>query len=194
MCTWLPRIAQVLDAKLPSMPELVSLRVVFDGYDYLATGEENTPSRDEIEAEIRLAVDALARMIAVSTGRLFELGLAHSTNIAEAALVGAIVKGCAQLAGNPTGVDLRDLTAAIVTDERMRNCHAFQARHFRDYVGGSLNGDPVGIDPIDVATLRIGLGWRVRDRAWAEKSLDRPNAVSSSTHWSPTSKMSYVAN
>jgi hypothetical protein len=174
MSTWLPRIAQVVDANLPSMPELVSLRVAFGGYDHPATGQETIPSRDDIEAEIGLAVDAPTRTIAVSTGRLFDLGLAHPANIAEAALVGVIVRGCVQLAGNPTGVDPRDLTAAIVADERMRDCHAFQARHFRDFVANSLTGDPVGIDPIDVATLRIGLGWRVRDRAMGGEVAGQP--------------------
>lgn len=165
MSTWLPRIAHVLDAELSSMPDVVSLHVAFDGYGHPAMGKEHTPSRDDIQAEIGLVVDASTRTIAVTTGRLFELGLAHPTNIAEAALVGAIVKGCIQLAGNPAGADLLDLTAAIVADVQMRYSHDFQARHFRDFVGSNLTGDPVGIDPIDIAASRIGLGWRVRDRA-----------------------------
>ena len=49
-------------------------------------------------------------------------------------------------------------------DTAARETHAFRASHFRDYVRDFLPKTPILINRDDDATLRLGLGWRVRRR------------------------------
>lgn len=166
MSTWLPRLAATLDRDLPNLPTSpLLLRINFDGYDGVPVGETSIGNRAEIEQGMRVEVDADNKVISVETGRLFERGLAHPTNVSEAALIAAIVRGCIELTGaaaDPGEVDA--LVIKIVRNEDARDCHLFQASHFRDFVRDASKGSPIRIDTIDDATLRLGLGWRVRER------------------------------
>jgi hypothetical protein len=164
MNTWLPKIATVLDQALTELPlGPLSLLVRFGGYSERAPEGEVT-SREAIQDRIRVEVDKARRVVAVETDEAFEQGLANPNNISEAALVGAVVSGYLEFAGKTNRAQAAFLQERIVLNQQARSCHAFCARHFRDFVGDSLPHDPVMIDPIDDATLRLGLGWKVRKR------------------------------
>ena len=77
-----------------------------------------------------------------------------------------LVEGVAILAGHELkDADKARLVAGIVPDSRARHVHMFQTQAFRDYVQASLPPSPLTVDDMDAATLRLGLGWRVRDKS-----------------------------
>jgi hypothetical protein len=178
MSTWLPRIAAVLDVKLTSLPAIISIDVGFEGYGATPRDDGGELSQEAIDADIRVTVDHATGKVLVATGALFEEGLAAPENIAEAALVSSIVRGCMELAGNNSTVALKTIRKAIVRNKTARDLHAFQARTFRDFVGDQLQHDPVAPDSIDAAALRIGLGWRVRSVDSGEKIEGRVECTS----------------
>lgn len=162
MSTWLPRIARVLDKSIASLPAIILIEVAFNGYELPHNNREAELSREAIEADIRVKVDQVSMSLAIEAGVFFEEGLGRPENIAEAALVASIVRGCIDLAGNNAGIAREPLVQAIVQNEQARDTHAFQARRFRDFIGDQLRDTPVGIDSIDTAKLRLGLGWSAR--------------------------------
>ncbi|MCL4207949.1 MAG: hypothetical protein KJ000_36140 [Pirellulaceae bacterium] len=162
MTTWLPRVAAVLDRRLASLPTILLIEVSFDGYGVPQVDCERALSREAIAEDIRVTVDQSAASLVVAVGSLFEVGLCQPENVAEAALVAAVVRGCCVLADCEPEFDVETLIQSIVDNEQARDCHGFQARCFRDLVMDQLQDAPVGIDQIDAATLRLGLGWRVR--------------------------------
>ncbi|MDZ7618509.1 MAG: hypothetical protein U1E05_16015, partial [Patescibacteria group bacterium] len=147
MTTWLPRIATVLDQQVTSLPAIVSIDVSFDAYGALQQDRRSGLTREAIEADIRVTIEPGAGSLIVAAGPLFEEGLSRPENIAEAALVASIVRGCSNLAGFEADLDVEALIQAIVENEQARDCHGFQARRFRDFVWDQLRDNPVGIDP-----------------------------------------------
>ncbi len=165
MSTWLPRIAAVLDTHLTSLPAIISFEVAFDGYGKSLESFEDALDRNAIEADIRVTTDETSGSLDIAAGALFEKGLSQPENVAEAALVASIVRGCLEMTDHKLSGNAETLIQEIVGNEQARDCHCFQARRFRDFVADKLRDDPVRIDPIDAATIRLGLGWRVRSGA-----------------------------
>jgi len=161
--TWLPKLATVIDEELTELPlGPLEVRVRFGGFDDGKYREaEATCSKEEIRKRIRVQVDKTQRVISIETDEAFEQGLAVSTNISEVALIEAIVTGLLELANRASGVAAQ-IAQRIVRDDFARDFHAFQARQFSDFVPASEN--PVTIDVVDDAALRLGLGWKVRNR------------------------------
>ena len=97
--------------------------------------------------------------------KAYEAAHFNIENIAERALVERTVEGFLDLAGaKPSDDELALLTDAIIPDVHARQTHAFRSRSFRDHVRQNRSGSVVFIDEDDDAALRLGLGWRVRDR------------------------------
>jgi hypothetical protein len=100
--------------------------------------------------------------IRIVIGRGFHDGLFQPENVAERALVEALVNGVAIASRELLSQDMfHHLLAEVCPSPHARWMHRFQARDFRDRFGAKL-GNPVLIDPTDDAAARIGLGWRVR--------------------------------
>jgi hypothetical protein len=81
MTTWLPRIAAVMDAEVPSLPELISLQIAYNAYNENLPKGEVVRSRGEIETEIQVSAHPSDSEITVTTERLFEEGLAQPDNV-----------------------------------------------------------------------------------------------------------------
>lgn len=167
--TWLCRMAPVLDAAMPMLPTgPLLLRAKFEGPtgDRKEDGPREFLTLDAAKASIRIEADqgwAVVRLVASPS---FEDAIFHPENIAEHALVDQAVRGFAALAG--VTLDSREherLVHLIVRDKSARQSHAFMARRFRDFVRASVPGAPMMIDVDDTALLKLGLGWRARDRA-----------------------------
>lgn len=55
------------------------------------------------------------------------------------------------------------LVASLLPNETGRHFHVLHAHDFTDFVRDALPGEVLGIDEIESATQRIGLGWSVHD-------------------------------
>jgi len=164
MLTWLPKLASVLDSKMAKLPHgALLLRVEFAGQPLQQPNAEAV-TKPDIADGISIHVDSTKRLVAITTNSAFERGLANPTNVSEAALVEAVISGFAELAGKQRDQTIVDCRDEIIVGDRARSLHAFNAQHFRDFVRPAIPEITVGIDPIDDATLRLGLGWKSRNR------------------------------
>jgi len=112
---------------------------------------------------IRLEVHAAERTIKLTLNRRFDLATYNAENVAERALVSALVRGVAQLA-KASGQDTEDVVNAIVPNSSARQSHIFPVQTFRDHFHELLSNPPVRITSLDDAAAKLGLGWRCRDR------------------------------
>jgi hypothetical protein len=166
--TWLCRAVPVLEPALPCLPTgPLRLLVRFEGRMLEDTkGERKQLSFEDAKSAITATADAAARTVSLVVGDAFEKALWHPENIAERALVEAIVEGFDALAGKSlSSAEQANLVRSIVPDASARQSHAFVTRSFRDYVRDSIPRSPILLDADDGALNKLGLGWRVRDRS-----------------------------
>ena len=165
--TWICLAAPVLDVSFPSLrPGPVLWRAKFEGLigDKKGSGDRAFLTMEETLPNIEMEVTSTIISMTVRNG--FEDAIYNPENIAERALVWRLVEGVARLAER--SLDEQQLEAIvdkIVTSPRARQSHAFMARQFRDYVRRSIWDNPIKIDDDDSAIMKLGIGWRVRDRA-----------------------------
>jgi len=57
--------------------------------------------------------------------------------------------------------------------------HMFQAPSFRDYAASELKGKPILIEPLDGASAKIGLGWKVKARGSDSEMVEGATACKS---------------
>lgn len=167
LTVWLKMAAPILDARLPGLPDgPLGWLVEFEDTE-LPDPKAPVPDRDE--ANGLLVVAAAHNTIRVSVGKGFLSSFRAPTNMGEVLLLETLIRGANVLAGKQECEGIDELKATIVPNEGARDCHFFEARQFRDFVHASLKREPVLIAREDSAFLKLGLGWRVRDRrdgAW----------------------------
>jgi hypothetical protein len=166
---WLSRSPPVLENALSGLPDgPLLLRAKFEGQigEREGQGDIELLDYESAKAEIELRVDPEQRSVSLIFHPRFENAIFHPENIAERAFVARIVEGFALLGGETlSSADRERLVAKIVPDAFARQTHSFRAQNFRDFVNGSVPQTPLKIDDDDAATLRLGLGWRIRDKA-----------------------------
>ncbi len=163
---WLARAAPVLERRIEGLPDGPILwRTIYAG-DLSQVDQSNPPiGYEAAKNERHTSVDQEARLVMVNVTAAFEPAHVNVDNIAERALVAALVEGVAQLGGgtlSPASVE--EIVDEIVAGPMARQLHAFTNPSLRDHVQASLPRKPVIIDQIDDATSRLGLGWKVRER------------------------------
>jgi hypothetical protein len=95
----------------------------------------------------------------------FDQGLRQPENVAERALIDAIIAGVAQLAHpNISQEQQAAIVNAICPGPDARSLHVFDARAYRDFIPRRGLGPPVLADDIDSAMFRSGLGWKVQSQ------------------------------
>jgi hypothetical protein len=163
---WLSRAAPVLEGAFRNLPAGPLLwRLKFEGPIGDIDGDIEPGDYEEAKAEITVSVGEDRRTVVMIASPRFEPANFNASNVAERALVARAIDGFAELAGEVLTADRHAaILAAIVPDDRARQTHMFRARNFLDSVRESLPRTPVLIDPIDAATPKLGLGWRIRDR------------------------------
>ena len=164
--TWCARSAPYLEStfgsRLGGGPIL--WRCVFvEPQTHLDPGEAGGIASDAEQA-IGLDVQVASRTVQLTIGPKFDLAIFNPDNVAEAALVRALIKGVAQLAGQ-VRFDAEGLFHRIVPNTRARQSHAFAAREFRDFIPSLRDSDPVVIGSYEDGAIKLGLGWKARDRA-----------------------------
>lgn len=163
---WLSRAAPVLEGAFRNLPAGPLLwRLKFDGAIGDIEGEIEPIDYEETTSQIAVSIGADRRTVVMIASPRFEPANFNASNVAERALVSRVINGFAELAGEVLTHDRHAaILAAIVPDERARQTHMFRARNFLDHVRASLPRTPVLIDPIDAATPKLGLSWKIRDR------------------------------
>ena len=121
----------------------------------------------DAEQAITLDISSEARTIELTIRPNFDLAIFNKENVAEAALVRAFSRGVAQFAGqDPSSSE--QLLNKIIPNVQARQSHAFAARTFRDFIPSLRNSEPIVIGSYDDAAIKLGLGWKIRDRVLGE--------------------------
>jgi hypothetical protein len=158
-------MAPLLEKELPQLPAgPLVWRVKFKG-DF---GDKEGKGKKEFmsfeAALLTLAVEATGRSVTLVATPDFENAIFHPENVAERALVSRTAEGFAALAGRSLSTgELEGVVQEIVQNASARQSHGFLARHFRDFVRGSVWRSPITIDADDAALIKLALGWRTRD-------------------------------
>lgn len=160
---WLARAAPVLDDRLALPGGPIKWQAVFERTTGGLQGVPQQLTYAEARTAISVSVDPKARTVRTYASADFEDALHHPENIAERALVDAMIEGFLTLAGQPQD-DRSGLLHAIMPSPLARHSHAIAAQHFRDFVHAGLPV-VVNVDKGDEAAARLDLGWRVRDRS-----------------------------
>lgn len=116
---------------------------------------------EDAERAITMEVAQVNRTVQLTIAPLFDRALFNPANVAEAALVRALIRGVALLAGRQH-VDQEVLFGLIVPNERARQTHVLAAREFRDFIPMLGQQRAVNVSKYDDGNTRIGLGWKAR--------------------------------
>lgn len=166
--TWIVRFAPELDRALPGLPKGVVWDVRFEGDvgDHAtALGETRRTYAQALEA-VSVRCEPGPGTIVVTASVEFERAFRHADNIAERAILQRTIEGLCDLAGLAPSPDrVSELLDGIVPDTAVRSQHAFMAHDFRDFVRSSLWSTPQFTDNDDIAIIKLGLGWRYRERS-----------------------------
>lgn len=161
--TWCRRAAPLLEGgygqNLGAGPVL--WRCVFTQPQQLFDPAEPWGTAEDAERSIALEVDPAKRTVQLTIDPRFDRALFNPANVAEAALVRALIRGVALLVGQPQ-VDQEVLFRQIVPNENARQSHVMAARHFRDFLPMLDQQKVVNVSKYDDGNTRIGLGWKVR--------------------------------
>ncbi|WP_200864926.1 hypothetical protein [Pseudomonas viridiflava] len=159
VCAWLPRIGAALDVRLSEqLAQVLKVKVVFE--------DDQTSLETQVVDDLltlcstRSAEEPQARMVVFAKG--FMSGFRIPTNVAERAVVRTLTRAYLELVGEPQADSVaRELESAIVENDEARSFHVHHAHRFLDYVQDQLPEELIEIDLLDIATVRLGLGWRV---------------------------------
>lgn len=163
IATWLRRAVPKLD-QLPRLPAgPVKWRAVFEAASGGLRGQGPERSYEEARAGITVTIDRATATVTTTASPAFEDAIYHPENIAERALVDAILEGVLALAGASQD-DRPTLLGSVVTSPLARQTHGFAARTVRHFVHHRLGRHVIKIDADDDAAIRLGLGWSIRNR------------------------------
>ncbi|MCC5049754.1 hypothetical protein LLE59_20845 [Xanthomonas campestris] len=105
-----------------------------------------------------------AEAVTVHAARGFLNAWREPTNAGERALVTAIIQAVFRIHYvEYSEAEVDGLVASLLPNETGRHFHVLHAHDFTDFVRDALPGEVLGIDEIESATQRIGLGWSVHD-------------------------------
>jgi hypothetical protein len=115
----------------------------------------------ELAKLVTTSVDVGRSHVQINIARGFENGFMQPENVAERALVQALVEGALKANSGAADANARaTLVDKICPNALARHMHLIQAHSYRDFVDRESVDAPVLIDPLDGAGVRTGLGWR----------------------------------
>lgn len=174
--TWVRRAAPVLDETFTTLPEgPIEWEVTFDAELLRATPPREPIDLTTARSGLSATADASGRRLHTRATAEFERAFSCVENVAEQALVEALVTAAAAAAREALDPARRDeIVKRIVPGPMARQTHAFGNPSFRDYVRGSLPA-VTQIELDEDGLSRIGLGWKARSRSeppWVEGKPD----------------------
>lgn len=167
---WLHRIGNILDERCEAASRKV-FKVYLEFRDCdPPRGEDNKPTLEDLcpLCIVEPHSDPEAYKAVFQSGFLAAFAIAE--NVAERLFVRTLVRAYLHLlAVENSDEEANIVTAQVVPNEAARSFHLFRAQNFLDYVRDTLPEKLITIDPVDDATTRIGLGWRVLEKGESNK-------------------------
>lgn len=161
---WMRRAAPILESRLSSLPDGPVLWLCRFEDENVLDPSADVPSR--AAAARLLEMTASVNEVVVHAKKGFLFSFREAKNIGESLLVDAFVRGVIALTKQDVASErYEELMRDIVPDQWARDVHLFSARDFRHFIQHSLRRRPVLISSGDDALLRLGRGWRVRERS-----------------------------
>lgn len=154
--TWMERIGPVHDEEVLELPNLLLWDLRIDPQPPTLASDLAPADAEQVRAAIEVRCDAPGVDETIVALKFWH-GLSNPTNLAEAMLVEAFVRGTLRLAGRDEA-EAVSLVQRIVPSPRARQLHAFAPQDFRDHMRGTFDGRVVRISPIQDGAIRIGLG------------------------------------
>lgn len=166
LCTWLSRAVPILVRAFPCLPERpITWDVRFEHLDRWVSSQGEPLDQVRAGSLLAVAVDLKAATVTMTVPKAFEGAFRQPENVAEVAIVSALVEGTAELAdARLTTPELASLVETIIPSGYGRHIHFMFAGSYRDLVADRLPERPIMIERQDTAYGRIGLAWRARQR------------------------------
>lgn len=176
---WLARAAPVLDKVFPNIPDgPIEWRAEFEGVLQRKAEASDPISFEDACASIAVDADAAGPRVVTRASPRWELAHSDVANGAERALVDALVRATAKLAGEDLTVAQQEaIVSQIVPNTAARQQHAFRVPNFRDMVRDGVRDPVVVIEREDDAASRLGLGWTARSRQDGAVIKGKPDCV-----------------
>lgn len=154
---WMERISPILENFIQDKNQLVN--VILD-FNQIKQEEIPFTSEDEIASCLHVSVRPRKRTIILQLSDPF-LGLFQiPSNIAERAIIRAIIEGFFWLIHVKCTEELLDqLEDSIVPNNDVRYFHAFRAVYFHDYIQSYDPTEPIFVDEVDESFTKLGMGW-----------------------------------
>lgn len=162
--TWIGRAAPVIDSVTAALKvEPIEFRMSFSEITIGWRPSHARASMIDVRSLIHIEIANSIVNIHIDSG--FDEGLRQPDNVAEHALVEAVVAGATRQGNLGISQDQQvAIVNAICPGRDARSLHFFEARTYRDFIPRQGLGGPVLADEIDSALFRFGLGWKVRAR------------------------------
>lgn len=164
---WLHRIGSVVDKAYSEQIGTAPVRTNLVFLDAVVPDGDNAkPDRTDLERLWSVAVSHEKQCATVTFEAGFIDGFRVAENIAERAVVRAMLSGFLELVLGELSDGLLDqFEKTVVPNDDARSFHLFQSQGFMDYVRQLLPNNVVSVDEIDDGIARLGLAWRVRNPA-----------------------------
>jgi hypothetical protein len=160
---WLTRLVPVLEPVVgATLPAALKINVHFEKILDTARRAIVVPGPQELEDDFKTEIDRTTSMIHIRIGDAFDSALASPDNIAERALVVALVRAVCDLAGVTLArIEESALVQTICGSHHARSRHIIQAQTFRDMVSRGEDA-PLLIHRMDDAIARVGVAFRAQ--------------------------------
>lgn len=159
--SWVGRIVNTLEES-GARSQILELLFLFEDTQN-AVDHLDAASPEDPGALIRYEATADASAI-LHIGPGFMHAFRVPSNVAERALVEAVLRAIDALTGRTASEDvIAEILRIVVSNDTGRLFHVMHAHEFTDFIRSQIPSKPLGIDDIDSARLRLGLGWSVHD-------------------------------
>ncbi len=165
-CKWVERIARAFDdIGNIALPDSIIWEWSSEDLDY-AEEVPMVPSKDELQNLVSSTAKSMDDSIHIRTRihKGFSNGFHQENNDAECALVTSFLE--ALISTEVFNLDTPDVLPRVMgkifTSPDIKHIHMFVAQDFRDYIKKSLPL-PVLVDEVDIANIKMGLGWLARN-------------------------------
>ena len=163
LCTWLIRFVPSVETALGKpAPQALRFYFHFESVIDIDPRSITIPGTVQLANAFRIRTDATKSEIEIRVGKAFDFALASPENIAERALLVAMLRGFNTLVDNRLTPSIEyEVLAHICSSNLARSRHIMPAQTFRDMLHG-MAGTPVHIHKMDDAVARIGIAFRVQ--------------------------------